>query len=772
MDQRKLTCACGQQFNEEDFGRHYSTCQPFKQQFKEFDSKFGELLKAYSEPKERLLIVKFLLRQYINVIDKKLKKYFASLGQNPPQPAPYMEGGVAPPLGVGNAPPGMNNNISQNPYSKSNSKLYQNSNPNMNQNNNQNSFSNMNNPYRQNPPNPNPYQNQNNNNPYQNQNQNNNNPYQNQNQNNNNPYQNQNQNNNPYQNQNQSNNNPYQNQNNPYPNLNQNPNQNNNNPYKQNIQNQNENPYNKSSNPFAQPGNMVNSNNNNDFENDFNSQPAQNEDDNSTLCQRCKVSSDVVYLACVHPICNQCFGKYAEESFYDMKCKICQKNIDDPIKKMVLGAEKMAELEKKALMGILGGNLIKCPYPNCGELNDFEVGKVDYNVRDDQNQRISRQAAEDYAQHRCRCGFCKKDFCINKDCMAMPYHLGKTCEEFKHYEKAKKCRYCDQEIKSFNRGPDDDVCNDKECRDRFYKSCKKRLACGHKCFGVDGERQCPPCIDKECPKFGGNFGQCKDDYCIICYSEGLGSSPMVALSCGHYMHYFCVKKRLETKWIGPKITFNHCLCPSCNKWFDCYTVPELQKMIDENKKLYEEIKEMSLKRLKFEDLDKDPRLTDPNSPWFGKKEEFAMKRLSYYLCYVCKKPYFAGRRECGNDPNMNNDDPNKNYDPKDCVCGKDANLSGVAGKTNCAKHGKDFIEYKCKFCCKIASWFCWGTTHFCEDCHKRQCNNDYVSKYPKDKLPRCNRATCEVGGNHPPNGEEYALGCSICRNNEENAKDF
>jgi len=283
---------------------------------------------------------------------------------------------------------------------------------------------------------------------------------------------------------------------------------------------------------------------------------------------------------------------------------------------------------------------------------------------------------------------------------------------------------------------------------------------------------CPPCLDKECSQYGGQFDQDKDAYCPICYTEGLGSSPIVVTSCGHYMHYQCIKKRLETKWIGPKITFNHCLCPSCNKWFDVNTVPELQKMIDENKKLYESIKEMALKRLKFEDLDKDPRLTDPNSPWFGKNVEFAMKRLSYYMCYVCKKPYFAGRRECGNDPNMNNDDPNKNYDPKDCVCGKDANLSGVAGKTNCPKHGKDFIEYKCKFCCKIASWFCWGTTHFCEDCHKRQCNGDYVSKYPKDRLPKCSRATCEVGGNHPPNGEEFALGCSICRNNAENYKGF
>ena len=354
----------------------------------------------------------------------------------------------------------------------------------------------------------------------------------------------------------------------------------------------------------------------------------------------------------------------------------------------------------------------------------------------------------------------------------MPYHLGKTCQENIEHEKAKKCRFCDIEINESNLGPDDDVCNSSECKERCEISCKKKLKCGHKCFGVNNEKKCPPCLDKECKQYGGQFEQDKGTYCPICYTEGLGSSPIIETSCGHYMHYQCIKKRLETKWLGPKITFNHCLCPSCNKWFDIESVPELQKMINENKKLYESIKEMALKRLKFEDLDKDPRLTDPNSPWFGKNVEFAMKRLSYYLCYICKKPYFAGRRECGNDPNMNDDDPNKNYDPKDCICGKDANLSGIAGKTDCPKHGKDFIEYKCRFCCKIASWFCWGKTHFCEDCHKRQCSGDYVSKYSKDRLPKCNKASCEVGGNHPPNGEEYALGCSICRNNEENDKGF
>jgi len=732
MDQRKLTCACTQQFTEEEFERHYRSCSSFKTQFKEFDSKFGELLKAYSEPKERLLIVKFLLKQYINVIDKKLKKHFATLVKN-------QEGGAAPPLG-GRAPSGMSNNImgmNQNQYSQNNNNNQFFSDSNINNSNNSNFNALNNNPYKQNSQNSNsnPYQNHNEN-PYLNKNNQNN-------QNNQNPYQNLN-------NQNNQNENPYK-QNNQ-----------NENPYKKNSQN--ENPYKQSSNPFAQQGN---DGNNNDFVNDFHSQPQQ-EENNSTLCQKCKVNPDVVYLSCVHPICSNCFTRYAEENFYDMKCNICQKMIDDQVKKMILGEKKMTELENKALMKLVG-NLTKCP--NCGEQNAFEEGSVDYNVRDEHNQRLSKEAAEDYAKNRCRCGFCKKDFCINPACQAIPYHLGMTCKEYEDYVKTKKCRFCGQKLKG-NIGPDDDVCNDNDCKERFKFACKNKLQCGHKCFGVNGEINCPPCIDNECPQFKGEYGQNKDDYCIICYSEGLGASPIVVLSCGHYMHYLCVKKRLETKWIGPKITFNHCLCPSCNKWFDCNSVPELQKMIDENKKLYEEIKEMSLKRLKFEDLDKDPRLTDPNSPWYNKKVEFALKRLSYYMCYICKKPYFAGRRECGNDPNMNNDDPNKNYDPKDCVCGKDANLSGVAGKTNCAKHGKDFIEYKCKFCCKIASWFCWGTTHFCEDCHKRQCNNDYVSKYPKDRLPKCNKATCEVGGNHPPNGEEYALGCSICRNNEENAKDF
>ena len=39
------------------------------------------------------------------------------------------------------------------------------------------------------------------------------------------------------------------------------------------------------------------------------------------------------------------------------------------------------------------------------------------------------------------------------------------------------------------------------------------------------------------------------------------------------------------------------------------------------------------------------------------------------------------------------------FDPKELVC---ANCCEVAPIENCSKHGKDFIEFKCKFCCSIA----------------------------------------------------------------------
>jgi hypothetical protein len=483
-------------------------------------------------------------------------------------------------------------------------------------------------------------------------------------------------------------------------------------------------------------------------------------------CNICK-DPNFTYLDCIHRICLKCFEDYARKDFSNMKCIECHTAITESFKKEILGTNLYDQLEKTAMNHLIG-TLIECP--QCKEQINYERGAIDYNIKNDKNEKLSKEAAEHYAYNRCRCPSCKIDFCV--ECKRFPYHIGKTCQEQQKILNSKLCRYDNQIITDKNKGPADDVCNNQECMITYSTACTKNLRCGHKCWGCKGEKVCPPCLDSSCKDWGSLYDQNADSYCNICFTEGLGNSPVVLLSCNHYIHQKCLVTRLNKKWIGPKITFNHCLCPQCNSWVDCPSVPEVQKLILENKALYEDICKKALERLKFEGLNKDSKLTDPNSKWYRNELAYALNRLSYYMCYQCKKPYFAGLRECGDGPNVNNNNPDRQYDPKDLICGAHVNNFGVAGATECKVHGKEFIEYKCKFCCNIASWFCWGSTHFCEDCHTRQCKGDYVSKYPREKLPKCDQSKCPTKIKHPENGEEFGLGCSVCRNNNDNIKDF
>jgi len=138
-----------------------------------------------------------------------------------------------------------------------------------------------------------------------------------------------------------------------------------------------------------------------------------------------------------------------------------------------------------------------------------------------------------------------------------------------------------------------------------------------------------------------------------------------------------------------------------------------------------DVEKKALQRSKFENIDKDPRLSDPGDRFYNNLPAWSMFKLAYYMCFKCKKPYFGGMKDC-----LAAQQEKADFKPEELVCGTCAAVAvGAAG--SCKAHGTDFIEFKCKFCCSIAQWFCWGNTHFCEPCHKRQCAGDYVSR--KDK---------------------------------------
>lgn len=243
-----------------------------------------------------------------------------------------------------------------------------------------------------------------------------------------------------------------------------------------------------------------------------------------------------------------------------------------------------------------------------------------------------------------------------------------------------------------------------------------------------------------------------DDMCPICFCEEIGKAPCLELECGHVMHYECVLKRLSGKWSGLDISFTFASCPICKQKIDH---PLLTEQLEDVQELNKNLEDKSYNTLIKEELLEHKSIVDEESEFYQNPAGFARKHYAFYLCGTCRLPYFGGARRCM--------DGMGDVEAKNLSC---ASCSGI-GKTKCAIHGTEYMQWKCKFCCSLSSYFCWGNTHFCELCHTRQENHDYMTKKSKSELPQCKSAeTCPLGIKHPPNGEEYSLGCALCRGSE------
>ena len=281
--------------------------------------------------------------------------------------------------------------------------------------------------------------------------------------------------------------------------------------------------------------------------------------------------------------------------------------------------------------------------------------------------------------------------------------------------------------------------------------CNKVHDCKHPCNGFATETVCMPCLDPACVKKNeaATYSVDHESPCTICL-DCLGQGPCVQFECKHIFHVDCIKTKIDMKWQpGKHISFAFMECPACNQILKNEHPPkEIADNLREGERLLKIVRVKAVERAKFEGLDKDERLEKEGDPFFGKLEDLAMHKLTFYECFTCKVPYYGGMRDCAEA--MRQEEEEKLPLPEDLKCSWCHSVGKGAGKTVCEVHGEDSIEYKCKYCCKTALWHCWGTTHFCEPCHDR-C--DYV-------VHPCSISECPLEGCHPPNGEEYAIGCS------------
>lgn len=453
----------------------------------------------------------------------------------------------------------------------------------------------------------------------------------------------------------------------------------------------------------------------------------------------------------------------------------CSKRLSEGFLRYLVGIDVYSKYLEHLFSNYIASDemTFRCPYESCDKVLSVDT-QVDSNgntqIFDANGKPLSQKALQHYIRCRIRCRFCCNDFCLT--CKSKPYHSGYDCKGWKAYQQGKRCRFCQTALSSVESTGLDEICDSEECVERKSVCCGKTLSCGHFCCGTI-DTPCLPCLRCDL--------NVADDYCAICYVESLEQAPCIQMEepCNHLFHHHCVKNKIKAGYSGARITFGFKCCPLDNYPLHHQCIAEDLKQIDA---LEAKIADLAVQRLKHEGREREA---------VSKGKSLRAYALSIYLffaCFKCKKPYFAGGYQC-------QEAAAADFDPSDLIC------PSCQPKTdnvkNCRVHGTDWIAFKCRFCCQIANWFCWGQTHFCDNCHNpstwqslvefrtgknKKCVSQYsqcpslskeinrlkhLSLSPKELLQRVsklmsNPADCPLGLRHPPNGIEFGIGCIMC----------
>jgi hypothetical protein len=456
--------------------------------------------------------------------------------------------------------------------------------------------------------------------------------------------------------------------------------------------------------------------------------------------------------------------------------------------------ERRLDIELQATLKAVSADptrrLVRCPAPECGFVceasddamaggQDDDNDDADDNDDDAESPTPSLAAIERFRQRRrFRCRKCFIDFC--EVCRRTPFHDGHTCASLAAFEAAPKCRFCGERAVVGQT-----VCDGDECAAKQRIACTHVHACGHACHGLRFEATHVPCLEADCAageaaRTAAKVTQTGDDFCNICWVDPLAGAPSLQLKCGHVFHLGCIQRRLQERWGNARISFAFAGCPLCHAPMEHTALARATRSVV---KLREQIERMAVQRLAHEGLEKDAAIV--RGRFKGDAVGFAMNRYAYYECHKCKLPYFGGQAQCAGGPGENEEGQ---FDEKLLICSSCASGGQEqTAETNCRIHGKDFIEFKCKFCCSIATWFCWGTTHLCEQCHQTQAGTyagAKMTRRPIADFPQHFRFEVAMGNDakqwvrldkcplglksHPPNGTaDMSLGCTICKQMKE-----
>jgi hypothetical protein len=195
--------------------------------------------------------------------------------------------------------------------------------------------------------------------------------------------------------------------------------------------------------------------------------------------------------------------------------------------------------------------------------------------------------------------------------------------------------------------------------------------------------------------------------CAICLSP-LDDEEVVELTCGHRWHFDCLKEQLEHAQPNhaKRLLFSGCQCAKCGAFCDH---PALEHLTRKSDALRARVDAMIAEQLENDAPDVGKRQANSSVSQATLVDE-ARRKYAFYQCNACKEPYFGGTIECA-------DEEEGELAPQDRLC------VGCAPQpqTHCENpvQHRGHLVWKCRYCCQVANYVCYGTVHFCASCHDR-----------------------------------------------------
>lgn len=319
------------------------------------------------------------------------------------------------------------------------------------------------------------------------------------------------------------------------------------------------------------------------------------------------------------------------------------------------------------------------------------------------------------------------------------------------------------------------VCLDPDCQDRAANACVRTRRCGHACTGVrcGVDRRCEDTCPAGClhcaakgvtpeayerqlkalqradaamnavtprvmqgQKISAELGAYKelldsqtnaDEYCSLCYTEDLGSAPVLQLGCGHILHRHCLNAQLESKSSGSRIAFTFLECSLCRADLQH---PQLDEALAPHLKLRDTVSRLAVAELTRNEGEGAQKLADEAGEAL---DAFARRKFVFKFCTDCDQPFCTGAIDCGGAEAAEAD---AGEAPADVICTSCVSMKGNV--QSCEKHGVDHLMWKCRYCCNVAQFACFGYAHFCGTCHENPLLGeliDFKAKKVKGPLP-------------------------------------